>query len=114
MRALYADLSRPANMGHVARVGDGVAEIEGLAGAKMSEMLKFNKAHGKSLKDAVESEQEIFGVVLNLEEESVRAIILGDTGNKVTERAWRSSATGEVLSLPVGDDALLGRVDIAA
>ena len=45
--------SRPEGAGVVVRVGDGVAEIEGLAGAQMSEMVRFDLAHGKALKDAV-------------------------------------------------------------
>src|SRR4051812_13445405 len=72
--------ARPANAGVVVRVGDGVAEVEGLAGAQMSEMVRFDIAHGKQLKDAIETKQEVYGLVLNLEEESVRVIILGDTG----------------------------------
>jgi hypothetical protein len=38
----------------------------------MSEMVRFDTAHGKALKDAVEEPDEVYGVVLNLEEESVR------------------------------------------
>ncbi len=98
---------RPANTGTVLRVGDGVAEIEGLAGAVMSEMVRFEVAHGKSLKEAVEIKQEVFGVILNLEEESVRAIILGDVG--AVSEGMSVVPTGQVLSIPVGD-ALLGRV----
>ena len=40
---------RPKDMGTVTRVGDGVAEVEGLAGAQMSEMVRFDIAHGKKL-----------------------------------------------------------------
>jgi len=98
---------RAVNTGTVLRVGDGVAEIEGLEAAVMSEMVRFDTSHGKSLKDAIGSEKEVFGVVLNLEEDSVRAIILGDTG-AVCE-GMTVAPTGTVLSIPVGD-ALLGRV----
>jgi F-type H+-transporting ATPase subunit alpha len=73
----------------------------------MSEMVRFDVAHGKPLKDAIEAKQEVYGVVLNLEEESVRVIILGDT-SRVAE-GMSVFATGEVLSLPVGEE-LLGRV----
>lgn len=99
--------SRPKDAGVVVRVGDGVAEIEGLAGARMSEMVRFDVAHGKALKDAIETSGEVFGVILNLEEESVRVIILGDTSR--VEEGMSVVATGEVLSLPVGEE-LLGRV----
>lgn len=99
--------SRPKDQGVVVRVGDGVAEIEGLAGAKMSEMVRFDVAHGKALKDAIETKSEVYGLVLNLEEESVRVIILGDTG--LVREGMGVTAVGEVLSLPVGEE-LLGRV----
>ena len=95
------------SLGTVVRVGDGVAEIEGLSGAVMSEMVRFDVAHGKALKDALETPSEVFGVVLNLEEESVRTIILGDAG--LVREGMRVSATGSVLSIGVGE-ALLGRV----
>ncbi|MES2202770.1 MAG: F0F1 ATP synthase subunit alpha [Patescibacteria group bacterium] len=98
---------RPKGSGVVVRVGDGVAEIEGLEGARMSDLLKFDAAHGKKLKDALGSPTEVYGVVLNLEEESVRAIILGDSG--LVGEGMIVVATGEVLSLPVGEE-LLGRV----
>lgn len=93
--------------GVVVAVGDGVAEIEGLSGAVMSEMVRFETAQGKSLKDAIESPSEVFGVVLNLEEGAVRAIILGDTG--LVREGMSVVPTGRVLSIGVGD-ALLGRV----
>lgn len=93
--------------GTVTRVGDGVAEIEGLAGAVMSEMIRFEVAHGKTLEKAIEGAADVYGLVLNLEEGIVRAIILGDTA-QVSE-GMGVVATGEVLSIPVGE-ALLGRV----
>lgn len=93
--------------GTVVRVGDGVAEIEGLEGAVMSEMIRFDVSHGKKLERALEGSHEVFGVILNLEEESVRAIILGDTG--LVREGMPVVPTGEVLSIPVGE-ALLGRV----
>jgi len=99
--------ARPKNTGHVVRVGDGVAEIEGLEGAVMSEMIRFETYEGKPLAYALGATQEVFGVILNLEEESVRAIILGDVG-KITE-GMTVVSTGEVLSIPVGE-AMLGRV----
>ena len=102
----FSPSTRPANTGLVVRVGDGVAEIEGLEKAVMSEMVRFHTAGSKPLKDAVGTD-DIFGVVLNLEEESVRAIILGDA-SKIAE-GMLVEATGQVLSIPVGD-ALLGRV----
>jgi F-type H+-transporting ATPase subunit alpha len=103
----FTPSARPENTGVVVKVGDGVAEIEGLTNASMSEMVRFDIAGSKNLKDALEGEQEVFGVILNLEEESVRAIILGDA-NLVSE-GMSVESTGKVLSIPVGE-ALVGRV----
>ena len=102
----FTPAARATNMGLVMRVGDGVAEIEGLDKAVMSEMVRFVTSSGKSLDKALDT-ADIFGVVLNLEEGSVRAIILGDAA-QVSEGMVVES-TGQVLSIPVGD-ALLGRV----
>jgi len=103
----FAPSARPENGGIVTRVSDGVAEIEGLEKAVMSEMIRFETAHGKALKDAVESHGDVYGVILNLEEGNVRAIILGDVG-RVAE-GMPVFSTGQVLSIPVGE-ALIGRV----
>jgi F-type H+-transporting ATPase subunit alpha len=102
----FTPAARATNTGLVMRVGDGVAEIEGLDKAVMSEMVRFVTSSGKSLDKALDT-ADIFGVVLNLEEGSVRAIILGDAA-QVSEGMVVES-TGQVLSIPVGD-ALLGRV----
>jgi len=96
-----------AGGGVVTRVGDGVAEIEGLEGAGMAEMVRFNLAAGKTLDKAIEGQPHVYGVILNLEEESVRAIILGDTG--LVAEGMPVEATGKTLEIPVGE-ALLGRV----
>ncbi len=93
--------------GTVVKVSDGVAEIEGLSGAVMSEMIRFDTKGDLALKDAVNAAAEVFGVVLNLEEESVRAIILGDAG--LVREGMTVVSTGTVLSIPVGE-ALVGRV----
>ena len=105
----FSPSAEPAekNVGTVVRVGDGVAEIEGLQGAVMSEMVRFDTTHGKTLEGALAAAEDVFGVILNLEEESVRAIILGDT-QSVAE-GMRVVSTGEILSIPVGEE-LIGRV----
>ena len=103
----FTPSERPKNSGTVIRVGDGVAEVEGLEGAGMSEMVRFDIASGTTLKKALEHERELYGVILNLEEESVRVIILGDVG--LVREGMTVSATGKVLAIPVGE-ALLGRV----
>ena len=57
-------------VGHVIQVGDGIAKVSGLSDVMMSEMLEFKTKKGN-----------VFGVALNLEEDSVGAIILGDSLN---------------------------------
>src|ERR1035441_3005979 len=81
------------NVGVVREIGDGVARGEGLADAMYNEMLDFGGG--------------VTGLVLNLEETEVGAIILGDyTGIKEGQEV---RTTGKVLQVPVGM-GLLGRV----
>jgi F-type H+/Na+-transporting ATPase subunit alpha len=94
-------------VGTVVTVGDGVAEIEGLPDALMAEMIEFDTASDASLKDAIREEGKLFGMVLNLEQHSVRVVVLGDTRRVKEGMTVRS--TGRVLSVPVGP-ALIGRV----
>ncbi len=80
-------------VGYVVEIGDGIARISGLSDAKSQEMLQF--ANGQ------------VGVALNLEEDSVGVIILGeDEGIKEGDEV---RTTGKILSVPVGE-ALIGRV----
>ena len=80
-------------MGYVLSVGDGVARVSGLPGAMASELLEFPGG--------------LLGVALNLDEDSIGTVILGDASSIEEDDEVRS--TGRVLSVPVGD-ALLGRV----
>jgi F-type H+-transporting ATPase subunit alpha len=96
-----------SHVGVVTSVGDGVVAIDGLSKAVMSEVLTFEEIQGKKLDDAMESEGRLLGLVLNLEEDGVRAAILGDTSRVVEGMTVKS--TGEVLSVPSGEE-LLGRV----
>ncbi|MDD4889927.1 MAG: F0F1 ATP synthase subunit alpha [Phycisphaerae bacterium] len=82
-----------AQVGRVIEVGDGIARIHGLSGAMASEMIKF--------------ENGSFGQVFNLEQDSVGAVIFGDF--EQIKEGDRVTATGELLSVPVGD-AMIGRV----
>ena len=59
--------AKKETVGYVTEVGDGIARISGLTDVMMSEMLEFKTEGGKA-----------YGVALNLEEDSVGAIILGD------------------------------------
>jgi F-type H+-transporting ATPase subunit alpha len=99
--------SHGQHVGKVTAVGDGVVAIDGLSKAVMSEVLVFEEGKGKKLADAMESQGELLGLVLNLEEDGVRAAILGGT-----ERVYEGmtvKSTGKILEVPSGDE-LLGRV----
>ncbi|MBX4187675.1 MAG: F0F1 ATP synthase subunit alpha [Candidatus Doudnabacteria bacterium] len=80
-------------VGTILQVGDGIAKIGGLANAKASEMLEFP---GGTL-----------GVALNLEEDSIGAILLGEYSH--IKEGQHVKATGKILSVPVGE-GLIGRV----
>jgi F-type H+-transporting ATPase subunit alpha len=80
-------------VGYVDSVGDGVARVSGLPKAMASELLEFKGG--------------LLGVALNLDEDSIGAVIMGDSSN--IEEGDEVRATGRVLSVPVGD-AMLGRV----
>jgi F-type H+/Na+-transporting ATPase subunit alpha len=82
-----------AEVGHVLEVGDGIARVYGLSNAMSSEMLEF--------------EGEIYGQVLNLEEDSIGAAIFGDYLKIEEGQTVRS--TGRILEVPVGE-SLIGRV----
>ncbi len=80
-------------VGRVLEVGDGIARVSGLPGAAVNEMLRF--------------ENGLVGLALNLDEESIGAVVLGDVEGIVEGQAV--VATGDILSVPVGD-GLLSRV----
>ncbi|WP_419846264.1 F0F1 ATP synthase subunit alpha [Candidatus Poriferisocius sp.] len=82
-----------AQVGRITEVGDGIARISGLPGAAVNEMLEF--------------ENGTIGLALNLDEDSIGAVVLGEVDEIEEGQAVRS--TGDILSVPVGD-ALLGRV----
>ncbi|HET9641253.1 MAG TPA: F0F1 ATP synthase subunit alpha [Candidatus Paceibacterota bacterium] len=103
----FAPSAERERTGIVRKVGDGVAEIDGLTGAVMSEMIRFDLTAKKGVADAIAGAKDVYGVVLNLEEDIVRAIVLGDAG--LISEGTVAVSTGEVLSIPVGD-ALIGRV----
>jgi F-type H+-transporting ATPase subunit alpha len=96
-----------AHVGRVTAVGDGVVAIDGLSKALMSEVLVFEEGKGKKLGAAMKEQGELYGLILNLEEDGVRATILGDTSRVAEGMAVKS--TGRILSVPSGEE-LLGRV----
>ncbi|HEX2792214.1 MAG TPA: F0F1 ATP synthase subunit alpha [Candidatus Paceibacterota bacterium] len=93
--------------GVVRATGDGIAEIDGLDNAIMTEMVLFDPTFDRSLEDALKDANPVYGLVLNLEEDGVRAVILGDS-SKVYE-GMLVRRVGRLLSIPVGD-SLVGRV----
>src|SRR5271166_3595106 len=80
-------------IGRIVEVGDGIARVSGLPGAAVNELLEF--------------EDGTLGLALNLDEDTIGAVVLGDVDTLEEEQVVR--ATGRILSVPVGD-ALLGRV----
>src|SRR5438132_4234457 len=82
-----------AEVGSIISVGDGIARVHGVDNAMAGEMLEF--PHG------------VFGIALNLEEESVGAVLLGDF--KEIKEGDQVKRTGRIISVPVGDE-MLGRV----
>ena len=80
-------------VGRVTEVGDGIARVSGLPDAAVNELLEF--------------EDGTVGLALNLDEESIGAVVLGEADGIEEGQTVRS--TGRILSVPVGD-ALLGRV----
>ncbi|CAA9209290.1 MAG: ATP synthase alpha chain [uncultured Acidimicrobiales bacterium] len=84
---------QPAQVGRVIEVGDGIARVSGLPETKVNELLEFQGG--------------VLGIALNLDEESIGAVILGEV-NEI-EEGQSVLATGNILNIPVGD-GLLGRV----
>ncbi len=90
---------RQVNVGTVIAVGDGVARLSGLDQVVASEIVEFPPKAGRN--------ESIYGIALNLEQDSVAAIILGD--DEAIEEGDMVTATERVISVPVGQ-GLLGRV----
>ncbi|MGH9076513.1 MAG: F0F1 ATP synthase subunit alpha [Acidimicrobiales bacterium] len=80
-------------VGRIREVGDGIARVSGLANVAVNELLEF--------------EGGVVGLALNLDEDSIGAVILGDVS--ALEEGQIVRGTGRILSVPVGD-GLLGRV----
>ena len=81
------------NVGTIISIADGVAFLNGLSNVMYNEMVDFGNG--------------IFGVALNLEEDFVGVVILGDSSS--LKAGQQATATGNLLSVPVGKE-LLGRV----
>jgi len=82
-----------AEVGSIISIGDGIARVHGVDNAMAGEMLEF--PHG------------VFGIALNLEEDSVGAVLLGEF--REIKEGDPVKRTGRIISVPIGDE-LLGRV----
>ena len=89
----YSTELEVSDVGTVIQVADGIARIHGLEKAMQGELLEFPG--------------EVYGIVLNLEEDNVGAVLLGDSRN--VNEGDTVKTTGRVVEVPVGD-ALTGRV----
>ncbi len=91
----FESASSVSNVGTVLEVGDGIARIYGLRGAMSGELVEFDDGHNT------------MGMVLNLEEDNVGVVIMGDF--KAIQEGQTVRATSKIASVPVGNE-LLGRV----
>ncbi len=89
----YASELNVSDVGTVIQVADGIARVHGLENAMQGELLEFPG--------------EIYGMVMNLEEDNVGAVLLGN--HKNINEGDTVKTTGRVVEVPVGD-AMLGRV----
>ena len=89
----YASELESSDIGTVIQVADGIARVHGLEAAMQGELLQFPG--------------DVFGMVLNLEEDNVGAVLLGDSQN--INEGDTVKTTGRVVEVPVGD-AMIGRV----
>ena len=91
----YRSSLNVTNVGSVLQVGDGIARIYGMEKAMAGELVEFD------------DEEKTMGMVLNLEEDNVGVVVLGE-GRKIFE-GMEVRTTGKIASVPVGE-ALLGRI----
>ncbi|MCK5415901.1 F0F1 ATP synthase subunit alpha [Candidatus Parcubacteria bacterium] len=95
----YQGELKEQTVGTVIEVGDGIARISGLSEVMMSEMIEFDTKDN--------SGKKVFGVALNLEEDSVGVIILGNYES--IKEGDTAIATKKILEVPVGEE-MIGRV----
>jgi F-type H+-transporting ATPase subunit alpha len=89
----FAPSLEARTVGRVTEIGDGIARVSGLPDAAVNELLEF--------------EDGTLGLALNLDEDSIGAVVLGDVDR--IEEGQTVKSTGRILSVPVGD-GVLGRV----
>jgi F-type H+-transporting ATPase subunit alpha len=89
------------NIGYVIEIGDGIARIQGLENAMYGELIRFRPKFGQ------EAHLEVFGMALNLEDETVGVVVFGK--QESIQEGDIAETTGEIVQVPVGEE-LLGRV----
>ena len=89
----FGEKAEVSEVGQVLSVGDGIARVSGLPNASVNEILEFESGD--------------VGLALNLDEDSIGAVVLGNVEN--IEEGQNVKSTGRILSVPVGD-GVLGRV----
>ena len=90
----FDDTAKLEEIGSVLQIGDGIARIYGLNNAQSGELIEFER-------------NGLMGIVLNLEEDNVGAVLLGETGDIV--EGDKVKRTGKIASIKVGE-GMLGRV----
>jgi len=93
----YENRARTEEVGQVLQVGDGIAQVHGLANVMYQEMVEFEDDRGEM----------VTGLALSLEEDNVGVVIMGN--DRYIREGSTVRRTGRLLSVPVGD-AVLGRV----
>jgi F-type H+-transporting ATPase subunit alpha len=89
----FGDRVTMVDTGVVVEVGDGIARVHGLAGCQYTELLEFPNG--------------VYGIAMNLEEDSVGTVLLGD--ERLIQEGDEVKTTGRIVEVPVGP-GLLGRV----
>ncbi len=105
--ASFSPTKKTEETGIVRTVGDGIAEIDGLDKAVLSEMVLFDPTFDRTLEEALDDPSPVYGLILNLEEDSARTVILGDASRVYEGMLVRR--LGRLLSIAVGD-SMVGRV----
>ncbi len=93
----FKDSPKMENIGKVVKVGDGIAKIWGLSDIMAGEMIEFPRS----------GQPSSYGIVFNLEEDSVGAVLLGESSH--IKEGSEAKCTGKILQVPVGEE-MLGRV----
>jgi len=91
----YESKTEISNVGSVLEIGDGIARVYGLRNVMSNELIEFDDGKGT------------LGIALNLEEDNVGAVVLGDYTN--IKEGMMVKTTGKIASVPVGD-GLIGRI----